>query len=565
MKYKINHSRFVLLVFLMSGFAFSQQDEINKADSSHVYTSNDVYHLKKRVDKLQNTIFKNYGAMLGVTVHIQGIDNNGTGVIVSPDGLILTAAHVARKIKEGEEVKIKLYDGRKFKAKPLGRNNAVDCGLLKIITKEELPYAKLGKTSKMVGGEACIMFGCSGAHKEGRFFDSRIGFISGMTDTGYLRTSATMMPGDSGGPLFNMKGQVIGICCYSSYGDVTNNFYATTEKIKENWDDMLQGKNIDTIRVLNNKHISIPYKKKRFTFSNGKETLKQAFINIDDNISHSVVKLYDDSLSKGQHVAFGTIINRAGSIVTKYSVIQAPDSIIIEYRNGKKEIAKLIDYSIADDIALLQPIKNHSKFWIDLNQNLETKVGSIIATVSWGKLPSKVGIIGTGEQFPNDYVAGRLGIRLDGTRVAELNDFSAAEKAGLLTGDNIKTIDQTSVNNQNTILDKLQNTYPTQIVTLQIERKDSLKTFNVKLGNPMYSYDFSTSLLIPLSERRRGFPLAFRHDMLIAKNEVGAPVVDLNGNVIGINISRTTRTASYAIPSKYLFSIMKNFKVNRRH
>jgi serine protease Do len=133
----------------------------------------------------------------------------GSGVIVSPDGYILTNNHVAGP---ATEIKIRLYDGREFTGRRIGVDAETDLALVKI-NAQNLPYATLGDSSKLEQGEWVIAlgspFGLEQTMTAGII--SATGRTFGGTYDNYIQTDASINPGNSGGPLINMNGEVIGI------------------------------------------------------------------------------------------------------------------------------------------------------------------------------------------------------------------------------------------------------------------------------------------------------------------------------------------------------------------
>ncbi len=138
------------------------------------------------------------------------VRGQGSGFIVSADGVILTNAHVVRGAKE---VTVKLTDRREFSAKVLGADPKTDVAVLKIEAKG-LPTVQLGQTSQLRVGDWVLAIG------------SPFGFENSVTAgvvsakgrslpddsfVPFLQTDVAINPGNSGGPLFNAQGQVVGI------------------------------------------------------------------------------------------------------------------------------------------------------------------------------------------------------------------------------------------------------------------------------------------------------------------------------------------------------------------
>ena len=134
----------------------------------------------------------------------------GSGFIVEPDGVILTNAHV---VAGADEVRVRLTDRREFKGKVLGVDKPTDIAVIKIDAKG-LPTVKLGDPRSIRVGEWVVAIGSPFG------FENTVtaGIVSATsrslpdgTYVPFIQTDAAVNPGNSGGPLFNMKGEVIGI------------------------------------------------------------------------------------------------------------------------------------------------------------------------------------------------------------------------------------------------------------------------------------------------------------------------------------------------------------------
>jgi serine protease Do len=143
----------------------------------------------------------------------------GSGVIISPDGYILTNNHV---VGHADEIHVTLLDKREFTAKVIGKDPKTDLALIKIDTNQPLPAASLGDSNVTDVGDWVIAIGSP--------FGFNLTVTSGIVSAkgralggnydNFIQTDASINPGNSGGPLFNIKGQVIGIntAIYSSTG-----------------------------------------------------------------------------------------------------------------------------------------------------------------------------------------------------------------------------------------------------------------------------------------------------------------------------------------------------------
>lgn len=145
---------------------------------------------------------------------VQRLQAGGSGVVISPDGEILTNHHVVEGIRGGEaEIQVKLSDGRTFKAKVLGKDKELDIALIKI-EGNRMPFAKLGDSDAAKVGEWVVAIG----NPLGLEHTVTQGIISAkgrsLGNAGlesFLQTDAAINRGNSGGPLLNLRGEIIGI------------------------------------------------------------------------------------------------------------------------------------------------------------------------------------------------------------------------------------------------------------------------------------------------------------------------------------------------------------------
>jgi serine protease Do len=138
------------------------------------------------------------------------VRGQGSGFIVREDGIVLTNAHV---ISDADEVVVRLNDKREFKAKVLGADKASDVAVLKV-EASGLPTVKIGESADTRVGEWVLAIGSPYGFES----SATAGIVSAksrsLPDDNYvpfIQTDVAVNPGNSGGPLFNMAGEVIGI------------------------------------------------------------------------------------------------------------------------------------------------------------------------------------------------------------------------------------------------------------------------------------------------------------------------------------------------------------------
>jgi serine protease Do len=136
----------------------------------------------------------------------------GSGFIIDKDGYIITNNHV---VEGADEIKVKLADGREFKARVVGRDSQTDLALIKISSLfKNLPTLPLGNSDKIRVGDWVLAvgnpFGLGHTVTQGIISATGRAIGSGPYDD-FLQTDAPINPGNSGGPLVNVQGEVIGI------------------------------------------------------------------------------------------------------------------------------------------------------------------------------------------------------------------------------------------------------------------------------------------------------------------------------------------------------------------
>jgi len=193
-------------------------------------SARDLEELQEHVKKV---IKKVTPAVVGIRIG----NAAGSGVIIDAEGHVLTAGHVSGK--PGQKCKVILPDGTMLDARSLGQNTGIDSGMIKITSKGKHPYVDMGDSAKVKPSEWVLSIGHPGGFKRGRTPVVRLGRVSAVTSR-LIRTDCTLVGGDSGGPLFDMQGRVIGI--HSRIGFlITENVHVPVNTYRETWDRLAKG------------------------------------------------------------------------------------------------------------------------------------------------------------------------------------------------------------------------------------------------------------------------------------------------------------------------------------
>ena len=201
----------------------------------------------KALEEQQSKVAK---AIEQVTVNVQQGSAQGSGVIITGDGYILTAAHVAGK--PGRQAWVRLSDGTRVEATTLGMNRDKDAGLIKInsVRSTPWPHATIGRSQDLKVGQWCIAAGHPGGWQAERGNVIRVGRVLSIKGGGKgdkqewsahtLFTDCTLIGGDSGGPLFTLEGKLIGI--HSRIGtELEDNMHVPIGVFADDWDRLKSG------------------------------------------------------------------------------------------------------------------------------------------------------------------------------------------------------------------------------------------------------------------------------------------------------------------------------------
>jgi serine protease Do len=163
----------------------------------------------------------------------------GSGVVISADGLVLSAAHVGGE--PGRDVRLTFPDGRTARGETLGTDHGMDAGLMRITDPGPWPFVALGGPDDAMIGDWVLALGHPGGFDAERPVLVRLGRIIWVTGP-VIRTDCTLVSGDSGGPLFDMHGRVIAIHSRISES-TTANFHAPVGSYVTGWDRLAASEN----------------------------------------------------------------------------------------------------------------------------------------------------------------------------------------------------------------------------------------------------------------------------------------------------------------------------------
>jgi serine protease Do len=161
-------------------------------------------------DEMFEEFFKNHG-QLGQTPRPHKSSSLGSGFVIDPSGIVITNNHV---IADANDITVIFTDGRKLKAEIVGKDSKVDVAVLKVKSDKPLKAVKFGDSDKLRVGDGVMAvgnpFGLGETVTAGIVSARNRNIDSGPYDN-FIQTDAAINKGNSGGPLFNLAGEVIGI------------------------------------------------------------------------------------------------------------------------------------------------------------------------------------------------------------------------------------------------------------------------------------------------------------------------------------------------------------------
>jgi serine protease Do len=299
----------------------------------------------------------------------------------------------------------------------------------------------------------------------------------------------------------------------------------------------------------------------RGRFRSGDETLR-AFAPVSAATRNSIVKFNVD----GETVALGAVVGTNGLVLTKASELKK-GKLTCWLATEKEVDAQVLSVDDQDDVAL---VRVHAQALIPLRWAPgEVSLGQWAITPGIGPTPHAVGIVSA---LPHKIRPQRafIGVQLDFSssvpRIGELTPGLGAERAGLKPGDFVLAVNSLAVTNREEFVETLRDFRAGQTVKLRVRRADQEFDTEVELMPPnsdlvaqsYYPQQRLERLGGQVSQRAEGFEQAVEHDTVLQPWLCGGPLVNLDGEAIGLNIARAGRVTTYALSAQLVKRILKN-------
>jgi serine protease Do len=473
----------------------------------------------------------------------------GSGVVISADGLVLTAGHVCGRADRS--ARFTFPDGKTARGKTVGVNWDTDTGLLRITDRARWPHADMGDLVQARVGDWVLALGHPGGFDLRRSLVVRLGRMIRL-EPDALQTDCTISPGDSGGPLFDMHGRVIGIH-HAISRSPAENFHVAASAFYSGWDPPPEVTGDDqqptrTRPEAGVTEVAVSSRLPRRRFRSGEATLR-ALTAVSEATRHSIVKLNLD----GETVALGTVMDADGLVLTKASELKA-GKLTCWLATDQEVRAEVIGVDEEEDLALVR-VQARGLKPVQWSEG-EVAIGQWAITPGIAPTPQAIGIISAMPRrirYPRALIGVQFDYNSASPRIENILPGLGAEKAGLKPGDLIVAVNAAAVTNREQVVESLRDLREGQTVKLRVQRLETQFTAEVRMMVLRAGTDSPrrpSRLAVEVSQRAEGFEVAIEHDTVLPPWLCGGPLVNLDGRAIGLNIARASRVSTYALPAR---------------
>ena len=271
-----------------------------------------------------------------------------------------------------------------------------------------------------------------------------------------------------------------------------------------------------------------------------------------------------------KRLAYGTVIGDGRQVLTKWSeVANAASALVVDGPNREAHDAKITGVYEEEDLAILEINGEALKpiAW----SNEKPALGAFLVAPQPDGRPAAFGVVSVLERNLRETDLAFLGIGSDmehkgpGVRISEVQPNTGAAAAGLKQGDIVLMVKERPISGLMELKSALTGTQPGETVPLRVRTNDGEKTISVTLSKrPELPKIYNPRLEQmermggKISRVRDSFTQVLQSDMRPSPDQIGGPVVDLEGRVIGITVARADRTRSFIMPSAAVVKMLAN-------
>ncbi len=291
----------------------------------------------------------------------------------------------------------------------------------------------------------------------------------------------------------------------------------------------------------------------------------RTFKPIATEVCQSVYAIVDAKTKK--QLCLATAITEDGYLVTKADELKGEEKVLCVSKSGDRFYADVVRTDKLNDLAILKSSKTLSPI-IPAKSGYE--LGTTLVTVENSETPGALGTLSVKPRSLKGLKSGFLGVEprpsSNGVFITSVTRRSAAEVAGIRPGDIVTAINDVITKSVPDFVREISSKRQGDTVYLNVKRGGNTISIKAILNGRMMDgeraarFEMMRRLGAVLSKRNSDFPNVFQHDSPILPEQCGSPLADLDGKVVGINIARSGRTSSYALPIELVIAAVEKAK-----
>jgi serine protease Do len=496
----------------------------------------------------------------------------GSGVVITPDGLVVTCGHLAKR--SGKRILAQLADGTELSGISLGQAEvgALDCGLVKLDTEgRELACAPLGTSAPVEAGDWVVTMGFThGPADEPRPALVRVGRVM-RSAPGEMLIDAPIDAGDSGGPAFSLRGEVVAVntrCGRQPW----QNAATPIDRLRERMPEFLSGRDEEEFRLPRADDEEPDQIATDFVHGGnaaGRMAVQRSVPlgEVTADARRSMVRVVEE----GGTACVATAVDGDGHLVTKRSELPSgwrDGTVQVVTADGRSATAEVVGTDPVLDLAVLRA-DGLSLPAIRWARSRPVAPGQVLLTPRFDDSGPALGFASIARRESERDLASMpyLGVstaladvdpalaggRSEGARIEEVREGSAAAAAGLREGDVVLSVDGRPPEGRMGLRRLLADRAIGETVELEVLRGIRVERIPAELRRRPPSEGGERSrgnTRTPISSVSSGFGPVLAHDAIVWPDQCGGPVVDLDGDAVGLNIARYDRTATHALDPK---------------
>lgn len=532
----------------------------------------------------------------------------GSAVVVSEDGILLSVAHVGKT--PGRRLRVTFPDGRRTTATVLGLCDDLDIAIAKIDKPGPWPAVEISQVDIPAENTWLLKVGYPVSFQHGQQPAVRVGrLLRNMRDA--FISDCPIMGGDSGGPIFDLEGHLVGISSRCQ-DDINYNLHIPLASFHEHWSALCSGRELKraadgTLRPRRPdwepgfgsnrpaQDLAFPAQLAEQSYASRKPAIsagnsrrgrkplpagRQAdeYLNGLTDAQQAARETTVDVLLGEQVLAAGTLLTDANLskhqsfVATKASLLgRDPQELSLAVRLAGHEetfAAAWLGVDARRDLAILT-IEHFPDAAMRSDTDADTNATALPEPLAGSPVLCLAAdghcLVGFVSSTPRSFQMRQppllndrpmLGISVatdeQGVRVTNLVEGSGAAEAGILVDDILQQIDGETVHSADELVTVIAKRRIGDVLPLQLLRDGTSQSVEAKLGKfetpDQRHHSFDNWGGGPFSDRRFEIPHVLPHDTPLPPEDCGSPLVDSHGRIIGVNIARALRTTSYALP-----------------